>query len=210
MSSRPIRPRNRGSWARRGGGGQVPDDRTDRLILDTERRQASSDNILSGARGMSDHATPRHSTFVLTMLLAMIGGPVAAQPYGRPDAGSPGDAMIQAYLRAETEKIESGIAGDVKSLEAWQQRRERYQREYFHMLGLWPLPEKTPLEATVTGTLDRGDYLVDTLHFQSRPGAVCDGQSVSPGASCPRRPLDIHLGKSAGRLVQRGRCGARR
>jgi len=35
------------------------------------------------------------------------------------------------------------------------ERRTRW----LQCLGLWPLPERTPLEAEVTGTLERDDYL---------------------------------------------------
>ena len=38
------------------------------------------------------------------------------------------------------------------------------------MIGLWPLPEKTPLNATVTGSIERDDFVVEKLHYQSRPG----------------------------------------
>ena len=38
------------------------------------------------------------------------------------------------------------------------------------MIGLWPLPEKTPLRATITGKIEKDDFVVEKLHFQSRPG----------------------------------------
>jgi len=47
-------------------------------------------------------------------------------------------------------------------------------------LGLWPLPERTPLEATVTGTLERDDYLVEKVHFQAAPGAYVPGNIYRP------------------------------
>ena len=50
------------------------------------------------------------------------------------------------------------------------------------MLGLDPLPEKTPLKATVTGTLDRGDVTIEKLHFQSKPGLYVTGNLYRPKA----------------------------
>ncbi|MEA3400888.1 MAG: acetylxylan esterase [Armatimonadota bacterium] len=47
------------------------------------------------------------------------------------------------------------------------ERRTRW----LECLGLWPLPERTPLEATVAGTLERDDYVVEKIHYQSVPGA---------------------------------------
>ena len=38
------------------------------------------------------------------------------------------------------------------------------------MLGLWPEPARTDLKPVVTDKLDHGDYIVEKLQFQSRPG----------------------------------------
>jgi dienelactone hydrolase len=103
--------------------------------------------------------------------LVFLTGPAAAlaQPYGEADRGAPGDAMIQAYLRQETEKIAAQYADDIKSLDNWQAKRPQYVEEYFYMLGLSPRPEKTPLDVKITGTLEGEGYVVDMLHYQSRP-----------------------------------------
>src|SRR6266542_1299560 len=98
-----------------------------------------------------------------------------AQAYSEADRGEPGDAMIQQYLRQAAEQIESNFLGSIRSAEDWAQSRPRFRQEYFQMLGLSPLPEKSPLHATVSGTLDRGDYVVDMLHYQSRPGLYVTG-----------------------------------
>ena len=112
--------------------------------------------------------------FVLPHLLlfaaaASVAPFASAQPLGQPDRGAPGDKMIQAYLAEETAKLSARYADDVKSLDGWQAARQKYMEEYFYMLGLSPRPEKTPLEATVTGTLKGDGYEVDMLHYQSRP-----------------------------------------
>ena len=91
------------------------------------------------------------------------------QVYGPPDREQPGDEMIQEYLSRETEKIHDRFLQGVESAESWEKLRPKYKEEYFHMLGLWPLPPKTPLKATITGTLQGDGYVVDMLHYQSRP-----------------------------------------
>ena len=48
------------------------------------------------------------------------------------------------------------------------------------MLGLWPLPEKSELHATVTDTLDAGDFVVEKLHFQSMPGLYVTANFYRP------------------------------
>jgi hypothetical protein len=46
----------------------------------------------------------------------------------------------------------------------------RLYQEYMDMIGLWPLPEKTPLKAVVTGQVEGHGVVVEKIHFQSKPG----------------------------------------
>lgn len=103
-----------------------------------------------------------------------------AQAYGRPDRGQPGDVMIQDYLEHEAARIEADFFGEVKSAEDWNRVRPQLLVEYYEMLGLWPLPDKTPLRASITRTLDMGDYVVDMLHYQSRPGLYVTANLYRP------------------------------
>src|SRR5262245_25156291 len=115
---------------------------------------------------------PRNTGLFWMAALFLMGRGVTiafAQPLGEPDRGQPGDAMIQAYLAAETEKLSAKFAEDITSREAWEKRRPEYVEQYYYMLGLSPRPEKTDLAATVTGTLKGDGYEVDMLHYQSRP-----------------------------------------
>jgi dienelactone hydrolase len=86
-----------------------------------------------------------------------------------PDRDQPGDEIIQKYLERVTEDIRGKFLENVKSVEDWKKLRPGYKEEYCYMLGLWPMPEKTPLKATITGTLEGDGYAVDMLHYQSRP-----------------------------------------
>jgi dienelactone hydrolase len=126
---------------------------------------------------------------------------LTAQPYGQPDRGQPGDAMIQDYLRQGTEKIEADFLGGIKSAEDWNNARPRFRQEYLDMLGLWPLPEKTPLHATVTRTMDRGDYVIEMLHYQSRPGLYVTANLYRPARTTPgqRLPAILYVCGHSGR-----------
>jgi dienelactone hydrolase len=125
---------------------------------------------------------------LVTLLLVTCGLVTAcprasAQPLGQPDRGEPGDEMIQAYLKRETDKISSRFDDDVKSLADWQANRPRYLEEYYYMLGLTPRPEKTPLEATITGTIEGDGYVVELLHYQSRPKLYVTANLYRPAAA---------------------------
>ena len=95
-------------------------------------------------------------------------------------AAPPGDGPIDAYLAQETAKLNQRELDGAKTREEWEARRPRLRQEYFDMLGLWPLPEKTPINATVTGTLERGGVTIEKLHFQSRPGLYVTGDLYRP------------------------------
>lgn len=103
-----------------------------------------------------------------------------SQAYCPPDRGQPGDEMIQEYLGREALRIHEAFMEDVESPEDWKELRALYRQEYLYMLGLWPMPEKSPLRATVTGTLERDGYVVEMLHYQSMPGLYVTGNLYRP------------------------------
>src|SRR4051794_27896616 len=90
---------------------------------------------------------------VLAWGLACLGS-ARAQPYGQPDRGEPGDAMIQAYLASQAKALDAGFLDGVKSAQDWEAIRPRLHREFLEMLDLWPLPARTPIGAKVTGTVE--------------------------------------------------------
>lgn len=97
------------------------------------------------------------ATLVLASTLA------AAEP---PD----GDRMIEAYFRGQVKQIENDSLAGIKTLEDWQKVRPELRRQFLEMVGLWPLPDRTPLQATVTGKIDAENFTVEKIHFQSFPG----------------------------------------
>jgi dienelactone hydrolase len=111
----------------------------------------------------------------------------------------PGDALIEAFLHRETERISERFLDGARTLPEWQARKERLRREYFDMLGLWPLPEKTPLHATVTGTVPRGDVVIEKLHYQSRPGLYVTANLYRPAKPAGRLPAVLYVCGHSGR-----------
>ncbi|MGB9626071.1 MAG: alpha/beta hydrolase family protein, partial [Phycisphaerae bacterium] len=132
------------------------------------------------------------SVFVKSFLLITLfgtGAAMAARPQDPPDRGQPGDEMVQAYLLAEAKRIDGRFFEGFANAEDWQKARPGLREEYFYMLGLRPLPEKTPLQATVTRSLDRGDYVVDMIHYQSRPRLYVTGNLYRPASIRPGERL---------------------
>lgn len=112
--------------------------------------------------------------------IALFAGRALGQPYGKADSASPGDELIQKHLAREAARLDAKFAEDVKSLKDWEAKRAQYVEEYCYMLGLSPRPEKTDLKATVVRTLDKGEYVVEMVHYQSRPGLYVTGNLYRP------------------------------
>src|SRR5215813_13982749 len=84
---------------------------------------------------------------------------LAAAASGQPEKPKalPGDEVIDKFLKEDAAALSKRFLDGAKSLPEWKERLPRLRQEYLDMLGLWPLPPRTPLKATVTGTRDRDD-----------------------------------------------------
>ena len=80
-----------------------------------------------------------------------------------------GEQNPGAYFRAETAALSQRCLTDIHSLQDWQGRRAEYRRQLQEMLGLWPLPARGDLRATVTGRIEQEDFAVEKLYFQALP-----------------------------------------
>ena len=70
-------------------------------------------------------------------------------------------------LRTLNDYLPFEVPDDLKS---WQRRRTQLQNHLLVSLGLWPLPEKTPLKPVIHGKLVFEDYSVEKVFFQACPG----------------------------------------
>lgn len=110
-------------------------------------------------------------------LLALAPDRGHAQKADKPTSG---DAMIYQYLCAETDKLSQKFLDGARTIDEWQKKRPRLYQEYMDMLGLWPIPDKTPLQATITGSLVHEGVVIDKLHYQSKPGLYVTANLYRP------------------------------
>ena len=104
-----------------------------------------------------------------------------------------GDSMIEAYLGEHASRIHDTYLEGIESREDWAQRKEDYKGELLYMLGLDPLPERTPLKATQTGVLKGDGYVVEMIHYQSSPGLYVTGNLYRPANVRPWEKLPTIL-----------------
>jgi cephalosporin-C deacetylase-like acetyl esterase len=113
---------------------------------------------------------------------------------------SKGNEMIEQFLAGNVERIGRRVFEGASSPAEWEAIRPRLKRELFQMLGLLPLPERTPLEARLTATVQRdGGVVIETIHFQSRPGLYVTGNLYRPGEAKGKLPAVLYVCGHAGR-----------
>src|SRR5262245_57752054 len=140
---------------------------------------------------------PASPPMLPTLLLSASFVTPAADP--DPDAVKRADEAIHKYLAAQAAKLSQKFMDGARTKAEWEAKRPRLKQEFLDMLGLWPLPEKTPLKATVTGTLERGDVTVEKLHFQSKPGLYVTGNLYRPKSASGKLPAILYVCGHSGR-----------
>lgn len=101
-----------------------------------------------------------------------------------------GGAMVADWL---AKKMRAACDRPVPATrEAFEVERARRKREFMRSIGLEPLPPRTPLDARITGVLQRDGYRIEKLVFESRPGFpvtahlyVPDGVDAQSGKKLP-------------------------
>src|SRR5215204_2550723 len=68
----------------------------------------------------------------------------------------------------------------LSSKEAWSTRAEILRTQMRVALGILPEPTKTPLNAVIHGKVDRDDYTVERVYFESMPGFFVTGSLYRP------------------------------
>jgi hypothetical protein len=71
---------------------------------------------------------------------------------------------------------------------AWEARKKDLREQVLVANGLWPLPEKMPLNPVIHGKIDRDDYTIEKVFFASYPGHYVCGNLYRPKASGGRQP----------------------
>lgn len=106
----------------------------------------------------------------------------------------------------------------VDSKEAWEVRQKHIKLRMQVGSGIWPPPTKTPLNAVVHGIVDKGDYTVERVFFESMPGHFVTGslyrpagESLEHGVKDGKRPAVLcpHGHWSNGRFYDAGEPAAK-
>lgn len=119
-------------------------------------------------------------------------------------------STLYGAAREESRRISSSSLAKPLTSAQWQATAKQRLEMWREMLGLSPLPQRTPIHATVTGILDRGDYVVEKIHFQSIPGAYVFANIYRPAKTNGKLPAVLYLcGHSKGKGDDRYQANAR-
>ena len=127
--------------------------------------------------------------------LFLMAGPALAQPSDEwnflsdPSIFHDVHGMLPAYLKDKAFARFDARQRDIARITTMDDLKARQQYWREHMLSyLGGLPERTPLNARTVGTLDRGDYSVEKIIFESRPGFYVTASLYLPKSGKPPYP----------------------
>ena len=94
----------------------------------------------------------------------------------------------------------------------WNKRAEHVRRQMKVALGIWPEPTRTPLNAVVHGKIEKEDYTVEKVFFESVPGYFVTGNLYRPKGFQGKRPgiLCPHGHWANGRFYDVGEDGVKK
>jgi dienelactone hydrolase len=100
-----------------------------------------------------------------------------------------------------------------ESKQSWDDRATKVRTQLLVATGLWPMPEKTPLNPVIHGKIERDGYTVEKVFFASMPGHYVSGSLYRPtGNSEGKRPgvLCPHGHWANGRFYENSEANAKK
>src|SRR5690349_4737776 len=93
---------------------------------------------------------------------------------------NPGSLLVQHLTKVATSHydLRDKQIAQLKSKADWIKRQSVVAEKINNILG--PFPEKTPLNAEVTGVIQKGDYRIEKIIYQSMPGFYVTGCMYIP------------------------------
>ena len=113
-------------------------------------------------------------SFLLSIAICI--GAAAAEPKVFPDGELPNDVRL-GPLKTLNDHFPFLVPDNPAE---WEQRAEFLRRRVAVATGLWPLPERTPLNPVVHGKVTRDGFTVEKVYFESLPGHYVTGLLFRP------------------------------
>jgi dienelactone hydrolase len=125
----------------------------------------------------------------LAFLLVFFAAARAAEPQPAPR----GNRLLSDYFAREVAEIEGSPLREPASAEEWQTTRLAWRKQLAEMLGLDPMPERTPLNVTKTGEVQGDGFVVEKMHYQSLPGLYVTANLYRPAKAGGKLPAILYV-----------------
>src|SRR5262245_19598777 len=122
--------------------------------------------------------------FLLVPCLLAAGAADAGPPRALPEGKLPADRRLEPLKDLDGYFPFTPPA----SRDAWEKRAERVRLQILISQGLFPMPAKTPLNPVIHGKIDRGEYTVEKVYFESVPGFFVTGNLYRPKNAAGKVP----------------------
>src|SRR5205085_7262899 len=114
---------------------------------------------------------PRPFVFLFALSLLSVPTRVAA------DDKLPQDSRLTKIRTLDDKDFDMKVPA---TKEEWEKRKKELREQVLVSQGLWPMPEKTPLNPVVHGKIERDDYTIEKVFFASCPGHYVSGHLYVP------------------------------
>lgn len=134
------------------------------------------------------------SRFVETsFLLLLLLGHCALEPVGAQETAQSRHEQALRHLTNTAVTLSSRSLEEFNSAREWESNRRILAHQLQYMLGLDPLPARTPLNAQLTSRLHREEYEVHGVVFESSPGLYVTGNFYVPNPTPRQAPAILYL-----------------
>ena len=118
---------------------------------------------------------------------------VAVASAAEPQTTTRANRTLADSFAREVANIDSNPLAEPTSAEQWEKTRAVMKRQLAEMLGLDPMPERTPLKVTKTGEVKGDGFIVEKLHYQASPGLYVTANLYRPEKSEGRLPAILYV-----------------
>ncbi len=144
---------------------------------------------------MSSNTSPQGNSrrFSAAGLLLPLVLPIATSFAAEAPAAPRANRQLADYFAREVAVIESRPLAEPASPAQWETTRTEMRRQLAEMLGLDPMPERTPLKVEKTGEVRGEGFVVENMHYQSLPGLYVTANLYRPEKSEGRLPAILYV-----------------
>jgi cephalosporin-C deacetylase-like acetyl esterase len=105
----------------------------------------------------------------------------------------PANRVLADYFSREVATLEGQPLPRSQTLQEWESQRTILRGQFAEMLGLQPMPERTPLNPVKTGEVTGEGFVAEKLHFQSQPGLYVTANLYRPAKVEGKLPAILYV-----------------